>query len=114
METFVGGESYLTLWERNAGKRGSMLLKLNEPLIIEDMQHNSAEGMRRLRYLLLRGTASSEDANRKGFYDIEDGFRVFYIHICPSGKVLLLAIWAKDGAPLQAHTAAQMAWTSVG
>ncbi|MGH9450913.1 MAG: hypothetical protein ACRD11_10260 [Terriglobia bacterium] len=89
-----------------------MLLKLNEPLVIEDMQHNSAEGVRRLRDLLLRGTAASEDAHRKRFYDIDDGFRVFYIHICPSGKVLLLAVWQNEGAPLHVQPTAHMARTS--
>ncbi|MGH9395459.1 MAG: hypothetical protein ACRD18_01235 [Terriglobia bacterium] len=89
-----------------------MLLKLNEPLVIEDMQHNPAEGAGRLRDLLLRGVSASADPNRKDFYDVEDCFRVFYIHICPNGKVLLLAIWAKEGAPLHVRSADQMARTS--
>lgn len=89
-----------------------MLLKLNEPLIIEDMRHVPAEGERRLRELLLCGVAASPDPNRRDFYDIEDRFQIFYIHICPSGKVLLLAVWAKEGLPLHAPSAAQMARTS--
>ena len=36
-------------------------------------------------------------AHRKDFFDLENCSRTFYIHICPSGKVLLLATWLTDG-----------------
>lgn len=85
-----------------------MLLKLNQPLLIEEMQHYSPEHGRRLRELLLRGANAASDPARKDFYDVEDESQIYYIHICPSGKVLLLAVWPKAGVPLHA-TAAHMA-----
>lgn len=89
-----------------------MLLKLNEPVHIEDMQQYPAEYARRLRDLLLRGAPATADPARKDFFDVEDAFRVFYIHICPSGKVLMLAVWPKEGAPLHARQDAQLAASS--
>lgn len=89
-----------------------MLLKLNDPVHIEDMQQYPPEYARRLRDLLLRGVTATADPSRKDFYDVEDAFRVFYIHICPSGKVLMLAIWPKEGAPLHASRDARMAASS--
>ena len=89
-----------------------MLLKLNEPLEIEDLQQHTIEETRRLRELLLRGVVALPDPHRKNFYDIEDGSRIFYIDISPSGKVLLLAIWTKEEAPLRAQSALHMARTS--
>ncbi|MGH9378858.1 MAG: hypothetical protein ACRD1I_08665 [Terriglobia bacterium] len=86
-----------------------MLLKLNEPLQIEDLRNYPAEAARRLRELLLRGVLASPDLQRKNFYDVEDGCQVFYIHISPTGKVLLLAMWAKEGAPLHAPAATHLA-----
>lgn len=89
-----------------------MLLKLNEPLQIENLRNYPAEAARRLRELLLRGALASPDPQRKNFYDVEDGSCVFYIHISPAGTVLLLAIWAKEGAPLHAQSSAHLAQTS--
>lgn len=89
-----------------------MLLKLNEPLQVENLRNYPVEAARRLRELLLRGALASPDPQRKNFYDVEDGSSVFYIHISPTGTVLLLAIWAKEGAPFHAQSAAQMAQTS--
>ena len=37
------------------------------------------------------------DPCRSDFFELEDGNKVFYIHISPvNGKVLLLATWLKD------------------
>jgi hypothetical protein len=54
----------------------------------------------RLRGLLATGALAIPDPRRKGFYDLEDGDRRFYIHVCPSGTVLLLATWRREDARL--------------
>lgn len=75
-----------------------MILKMSGPLRIEDLRHHSAETIDRLRRLLEAGTHASSDPHRKGFYDLEDGDRAFYIHLTPNGAVLLLATWPRQGA----------------
>lgn len=72
-----------------------MILRLNESILIEDMRNHPAEALQRLRALLAAGTPARLDPRRKNFYELEDDSRVFYIHICPNGKVLLLAMWDK-------------------
>lgn len=89
-----------------------MLLKLNEPLHVENLRNYPAEDARRLRDLLLRGALASPDPERKNFYDVEDDGRVFYIHISPAGSVLLLALWGKEGTPIHIHASAHLAQTS--
>lgn len=89
-----------------------MLLKLNKPVQVEDMQQYPSEYALRLRDLLSRGVTATADPARKDFFDVEDAFRVFYIHICPSGKVLMLAVWPKEGAPLHASQNAHLAASS--
>ncbi|MGH9444956.1 MAG: hypothetical protein ACRD3O_04400 [Terriglobia bacterium] len=81
-----------------------MLLQLNGNIVIEDLWNHSAESITELRSLLARGAEAVSERQRKDFYEVESGFRVFYIHLCPNGKVLLLAIWSKDN--LQAPTPA--------
>lgn len=89
-----------------------MLLKLNEPLQVENLRNYPADAALRLRELLLCGALASPDPQRKNFYDVEDGDRIFYIHISPSGSVLLLGMWAKEGVPLHAQAAAHLAQSS--
>lgn len=75
-----------------------MILKLSGPLRIENLRHHPGETVNRLRCLLVAGAHASPDPHRKGFYDLEDGNRVFYIHVSPTGTVLLLAVWSREGA----------------
>jgi hypothetical protein len=76
-----------------------MIVKMSGPLRIDNLRHYPAEMAERLRSLLMTGALAIPDPHRKGFYDLEDGDRLFYIHLCPSGTVLLLATWRKEGAP---------------
>lgn len=77
-----------------------MVLRLNPEPQIEDLRSHPAETVEKLRQLLASGAQARPDPRRKDFYELQDGSRVFYIHISPiNGKVLLLAIWHKTEAP---------------
>jgi hypothetical protein len=75
-----------------------MMVKINGPLQIDNLRHYPAETVERLRSLLATGVLAIPDSRRKNFYDLEDGDRMFYIHISPTGTVLLLASWRKENA----------------
>jgi hypothetical protein len=76
-----------------------MILKMSGPIRIENLRHHSTETVDRLRCLLVAGAQASPDSRRKGFYDLADGDRAFYIHVSPTGSVLLLAVWPRVVAP---------------
>jgi len=70
-----------------------------DQLKIENLHDYPVELVERLRGLLLTGTEARPDPRRRGFYDVHNGTRVFFIHVSPvSGKVMLLAIWRKEQA----------------
>ena len=73
-----------------------MLLRLNGEPRIEDLRNHSVDSVKTLRTLLRDGVLARPDPRRRNFYEVEDATRVFYIHITPRGRVLLLAIWSKD------------------
>jgi hypothetical protein len=83
-----------------------MLLQLKGEVIIEDLWNHSAESVEELRSLLLRGAEAVSEQQRKDFYEIDGGCRVFYVHLCPNGKVLFLAMWSKGN--FQATAASQL------
>ncbi len=80
-----------------------MWLKLDGKFVIEDMWNHPAERVEELRGLLRQGCAAFEDRRRRNFYEVGNDSRVFYIHICPNGKVLLLAVWSKESSQTQRH-----------
>jgi hypothetical protein len=73
-----------------------MLLRLNGDPRIEDLRNHPVESIERLRHLLRAGAQARPDPRRKDFYEVDDCQRVFYIHITPRGRVLLLATWLND------------------
>jgi hypothetical protein len=75
-----------------------MILKMSGLLRIENLRHHPAEMVERLRSLLVTGVLAVADPHRKGFYDLEDGDRRFYVHLSPTGTVLLLASWQIEAA----------------
>ncbi len=87
-----------------------MVLRLNHQPEIEDLRNHSAETVAKLRQLLAAGVPAVPDPHRNSFFEVENGMRVFYIHISPvSGKVMLLATWLKEAQPasyVSAHHAA--------
>lgn len=84
-----------------------MTLQMNDALIIENLRNYPAETVAQLRSLLQAGASAQVDPHRENFYELENGRRVFYIHISPvSGKVWLLACWPKEGEGAELEPAA--------
>lgn len=87
-----------------------MVLRVDTEPVIEDLRHHSAETVDKLRQLLASGAPATPDPRREHFFEVENGSRVYYIHISPvSGKVMLLATWLKEAPPApfaQTHQAA--------
>jgi hypothetical protein len=75
-----------------------MTLKLNGHHEIENLRHYPAATVEKLNNLLAVGASAIPDPHRKGFYDVQNGESVYYIHVCPSGRILFLATWYKDSA----------------
>jgi hypothetical protein len=72
-------------------------LHFSETPIIDNLRHYPEHLVARLGALLQDGAAARPDPRRKGFYDIIDGERVFFVHVSPvSGRVWLLASWAAE------------------
>jgi len=72
-----------------------MRLRLEATPVIDNLQKYPAGTVEKLRGLLTAGAEARPDPHRKNFYDVENGSEMFYIHIAPSGKVLLLAKWSR-------------------
>jgi hypothetical protein len=71
-----------------------MLLKINEPLIIDNLNHYPVEIVQQLEDLLASGVEARLDPARKNFYQVDHPERAFFIHAFPAGrKVMLLASW---------------------
>jgi hypothetical protein len=83
-----------------------MKLQLKGNPQIEALNGHSPSSVEILRQLLVQGAPATPDSHRSNFYEVENCTRVFYIHICPSGKVQLLAIWDQP-MPLNAAGAAE-------
>jgi len=75
-----------------------MTLRMKE-VKVENLRNYSGEVVDKLCNLLLTGADADVDPQRKGFYDVYNGTRVFFIHVSPvSGKVILLASWSRECA----------------
>lgn len=76
-----------------------MLLHFSETPIIDNLRNYPEHVVAHLSAVLQDGAVARPDPRRKGFYDVADGDRVFFIHISPvSGKVWLLASWNAESA----------------
>jgi hypothetical protein len=75
-----------------------VILKMNGPFRIDNLRRYPSETVEALRSALVAGVTSTADHHRKNFYDLEAGDNVFYIHLSPTGTVLLLACWGKEPA----------------
>jgi len=74
-----------------------MKLHLDGNLTIDNLRQYPEDIVENLRKLLLTGTEALPDPCRKGFYDVVNGRRVYFINISPvSGNVMLLASWLKE------------------
>jgi hypothetical protein len=80
-------------------------LRFSGNLQIEDLRKHSEETIARLRRLLIDGATAQADPRRRDFYEVENGCFVYYIHVRPiTGKVYLLAVWAKQNSPATAKS----------
>ena len=75
-----------------------MKIKMNAPFRIGNLRRYSPETVETLRSALVAGGTATADPHRKNFYDLEAGDNIFYIHLSPTGTVLLLARWRKQPA----------------
>jgi hypothetical protein len=63
---------------------------------VDNLRNYPAEIIKELEELLLSGGSALPDPKRKGFYDLENYDRTFFIQISSiTGKVVLLATWRK-------------------
>jgi hypothetical protein len=63
---------------------------------VDNLRNYPAEIIKELEELLLWGGSAAPDPKRKGFYDLENYDRTFYIQISSvTGKIVLLATWRK-------------------
>ena len=72
-----------------------MILKLNGSFRIDNLRRYPSDTGEALRSALMAGVIAAADPHRKNFYDFEAGDSIFYIHLSPTGTVLLLACWRK-------------------
>jgi hypothetical protein len=80
-------------------RRRNVLLQFSQTPIIDNLRNYPEHLVARLGALLRDGAAARPDPRRRGFYDVADGDRVFFIHVSPvSGRVWLLASWAVEAA----------------
>jgi hypothetical protein len=82
-------------------RRSNVLLRFNETPVIDNLGNYPEHLIARLSEVLRDGAVAQPDPRRKGFYDITDSDRVFFIHVSPvTGRVWLLASWAFQEAQL--------------
>jgi hypothetical protein len=80
-----------------ARKEGAnMTLLLNGNTRIENLRNYPSEVVEMLHALLKAGANAYPDPHRQDFYDVENGSRMFYVHLAPNGRVWLLASWLKQ------------------
>jgi len=75
-----------------------MILKMKDSFRIDNLRRCPPERVEALRSALVAGVVAAADPRRKSFYDLEAGDNIFYIHVSPTGTVLLLACWSKEPA----------------
>jgi len=79
-------------------KGETMILRMNGPLRIDNLRHYPSGTVEKLRNMLMAGALVTPDPHRKNFYDLDAEESIFYIHVSPTGTVLLLACWRKTPA----------------
>jgi len=73
-----------------------MFLRMKQLPGVDNLRNYPAEIIKELEELLLSGGSALPDPKRKGFYDLENDERTFFIHTSLiTGRVVLLATWRK-------------------
>jgi hypothetical protein len=71
-----------------------MFLRMKRLPGVDNLRNYPAEIIKELEELLLSGGSALPDPKRKGFYDLENHKRTFFIQISSiTGKVVLVATW---------------------
>jgi hypothetical protein len=74
---------------------------------IEDPRNHPPDAVLELKDLLSGGATFIPDPKRRGFYEVESGSLVYYIHIAPTTcNVTLLATWPRGTEQLRTVKAA--------
>jgi 3-oxoacid CoA-transferase B subunit len=69
-----------------------MLLRMKQLPGVDNLRNYPAEIIKELEELLLSGGSAVPDPKRKGFYDLENQERIFFVNVSPTtGRVMLLA-----------------------
>jgi hypothetical protein len=85
-----------SLWKTRAGLGDAMVMRWEHDVHIQDIRNHPKELLRGLESLLLKGASLTPDARHPGFFEVQDDTQVYYVHIVPNTrKVLLLAAWAQ-------------------
>jgi len=62
---------------------------------IEDPRGHAPEVLERLRLAIASGAPAVPEARRPGFFEIQFGDEVFYIHVSPAtARITMLATWS--------------------
>jgi hypothetical protein len=86
-----------SLWKTKAGLGDVMVMRWENGLHVEDIRNHPRELVRGLEGLLLRGASLTPDPKHPGFFEVYNDTRVYYVHVVPnSRKVLLLATWMHE------------------
>jgi len=73
-----------------------MFLRMKRLPGVDNLRNYPVEIVKELEELLLWGGSARPDPKRKGFYELENFERTFFIQISSiTGKVVLLAAWRK-------------------
>ena len=87
-----------------------MLLRMKQLPGVDNLRNYPAEIIKGLEELLLSGGSAVLDPKRKGFYDLENHERIFFIQISSiTGRVVLLATWLRPK-----HAVARAGCTGTG
>lgn len=84
-----------------------MVANISRTAQIQDLRNHPAETVMTLRSLLAGGATLIPDPKRGGFFEVESGSLIYYIHVSPvTGNILLLATWLNEAVPEGAGQAA--------
>ena len=86
-----------------------MLLRFEHLPGVENPRNYPAETIKELEHLLRTGVPAFPDAKRKGFLDLTNADRTFFIHISPiTGQIALLATWFHPAAGAERREPAEV------
>jgi hypothetical protein len=86
-------------------RRASSMFQFKKGATVENPREYETAAVEQLRNLLESGNPAQRDPRRENFYDIENQFETYYIHVSPiSGNVTLLAKWIRQSQECCSNT----------